>query len=136
LFKNSLVQFYAKNIFQIPVFFSKFINWGFFKIKNRTNSKKLGKWSYLKFKKFSLPWLQKKKNFPKIVKHINPNLKYFQIASYYDPLTGYVYLNNSFKKENLNVLDIAPINFLVKLHIYRYNPNNLCLSHFYLLKVT
>lgn len=61
LFKNSLVQFYDKNIFQIPTFFSKFINWGFFKIKNKINNKKIGKWSYLKFKKFSLPWLQKKK---------------------------------------------------------------------------
>ena len=122
LFKNSLVQEHHKNIFQIPTFFSKFINWGFFKIKNKKIKKKIGKWSYLKFKKFSLPWLQKKKNFPKIIKHINPNLKYFKISSYYDPLTGYVYLNNLFKKENLNVLDISPVNFLVKLHTYRYNP--------------
>ena len=121
-FKNSLVVHITKNFLQIPIFFSKFINWSLFKKKNKKLKKIIGKWSYLKFKKFSLPWLQKKKNFPKIVKHICPQLSYFKLSSYYDPLTGYVYDNNLFEKKNLHVWDFSKINYLVKLHVYRYNP--------------
>ena len=83
--------------------------------------KKIGKWSYLNFKKFQHPWLQKKKNFPKVVKHLKPNLNFLYKTTQYDPGTGALVFFNKINDYDLTFSEILKANYLTKLHGYRYN---------------
>lgn len=117
------------NILKLPIFFNSLFNWKFLKKKNYFWKKKIGRWSYLNFKRATQPWLQRKKNAPKQIKHIKPKFFFLRTSSYWDMMTGYLYLLPQSYKFLFPVLDDFKVNLLVKLHMYRYKSNNTCMSH-------
>lgn len=114
----------TKNIIKFPIFFNNFFKWRFLKKRNYILKKKIGRWSFLNFKRFKFPWLQRKKNTPKNVNHIQPSLHSFFYIGNLDRLTGCLLLNANLKNYTLPVLDTFKSNFLVKLHMYRYKSNS------------
>ncbi len=125
-FKTFLTQKNSK-VVKLPLFFAYYFNWKFLKKKNYYLKKKVGRWSFLNFKRATRPWLQRKKNAPKQVKHIQPNCFFLKKYSQWDVMTGYLYL----KYENLSfmfpITDNFKVNFLIKLHMYRYKSNKKCI---------
>ncbi len=117
------------NILKLPLFFNSLFNWKFLKKRNYFWKKKIGRWSYLNFKRATQPWLQRKKNAPKQIKHIKPKFFFFKTSSYWDVMTGYLYLLPQSYKFLFPVLDDFKVNLLIKLHMYRYKSNNICMSH-------
>lgn len=111
-------------IIKLPLFFNKVFNWRFLKKRNYILKKKIGRWSFLNFKRFKFPWLQRKKHSPKGVNHIQPNIQTFFQLGYLDKLTGYFMLNTELKKFTLPALETFKANSLIKLHMYRYKSNN------------
>lgn len=114
----------TKNIIKLPLFFNNFFNWRFLKRRNYILKKKIGRWSFLNFKRFKFPWLQRKKNTPKNVNHIQPSLHSFLYLGNLDKITGYLMLNSEIENFTLPVLDTFKSNYLIKLHMYRYKSNN------------
>jgi hypothetical protein len=106
-----------------PIFFKKKINWNYFNLKPKKLKSRIAKWSYLNFKRFSFPWLQKKKNFPKVVRHLKTEFSFLKKNSQYDPMTGYIFLLTDLYKFSLTFDQVFKSNYLIKLHNYRYNAN-------------
>lgn len=121
--KKILIIKVSPSIFFLPTSFSNVINWKFLKTKTFKNKKKISRWSYLNFKRWQFPWLQKKKNFPKIIKHITPTLSCLKSLTHFDPITGYLLFFSKIYNYQLSIGDSFKINFLVKLHMYRYKSN-------------
>lgn len=120
-FLKKIVVTTENNIVFTPLFFANYFNWKFFKKKNFRNRKKIGKWSFLNFKRYICPWLTKKKNFPSRLKHLRPHFTQFNYNSQFDPLTGYIVLFDKFTNYTVPAIDYFKINALIKLHTYRYN---------------
>lgn len=120
-FKQLLVTKLNRSIYLLPLSFFKLINWRKEKKKSFKSRKKIGKWSYLNYKRSQYPWLQKKKNFPKIIKHLEPNTNTFKKFMQYDPGTGAVVFFRSLNKFSLDFSEMFKANYLIKLHGYRYN---------------
>ena len=119
--KDLLVINLKGQVYLLPVSFLRLVNWKKQKKKSFKIRKKIGKWSYLNFRKFQQPWLQKKKNFPKIVKHLKPNISILYKTSQYDPGTGALILFNKLNDYDLTFSELLKVNYLTKLHGYRYN---------------
>lgn len=120
-FLRSVLTTSKNNIIFTPLFFSNYFNWNFFKKKNFRRRKKVGKWSYLNFKRYVCPWLTKKKNFPKRIKHLRPNFNYLKNISQFDPLTGYLALFTKPYNYTVSPIEYFKLNSLIKLHTYRYH---------------
>ncbi len=116
----------SKNILKLPIFLSNNINWSILKKKNFILKKKIGKWSYLSYKKFQQPWLQTKKNYPKYIKHAEPNSIKSLLNCSWDVITNTVYLNKEHHLFTFPTKDNFKINWQIKLHMYRYKSNNKC----------
>jgi len=86
----------------------------------------MGKWSYLGFKRFTYPWLQKKKNFPKLIKHLQPRLSLFKQLTQYDLFTNYIFFIKKTLKFNVPVTEELKNNFFIKSHMFRYNASSIC----------
>lgn len=127
-FKLYIVE-YSKSILRIPMLFTNFFKWKILKRKSFFLRKKMGRWSYLNFRRATCPWLQRKKNTPKINYHIQPNMFYFHAISYWDFMTGFLYLEEDVRSDCVPPFDQFKTNLLVKLHMYRYKANNKCISH-------
>jgi len=127
-FKLYIVE-YSKNILRIPMLFTNFFKWKILKRRSFFLRKKMGRWSYLNFRRATCPWLQRKKNTPKINYHIQPNMFYFHAISYWDFMTGFLYLEEDVRRDCVPPFDQFKTNLLVKLHMYRYKANNKCISH-------
>lgn len=124
--QEALVWKLSDDIFSLPLLGKKIIKWKFFKKKNFRHIKKMGKWSYLGFKRFTCPWLQKKKKFPKLLKHLQPRVTLFKQLTQFDIFTNYIFF---FKKKvnfSLPVIDEFKNNFFIKSHMFRYNASNKC----------
>ena len=126
-FKLYIVE-YSKNILRIPMLFTNFFRWKILKKRSFFLRKKMGRWSYLNFRRATCPWLQRKKNTPKINYHIQPNMFYFHAISYWDFMTGFLYLEEDVRQHSVPPYDQFKTNLLVKLHMYRYKANNKCIS--------
>lgn len=113
----------SAKIISLPIISNQYISWSFFKKKNSKLKHKLGKWSFLNFKKFLYPWLQKKKNFPKIVEHIQPKFLYLSQLMQLDPSTNYLYLTKKLNKFFTPISENLKLNFYLKLHMFRYKAN-------------
>lgn len=122
-FKLYIVE-YTKNILRIPMLFTNFFRWKILKRRSFFLRKKMGRWSYLNFRRATCPWLQRKKNTPKINYHIQPNMFYFHAISYWDFMTGFLYLEEDVRAHSVPPFDQFKTNLLVKLHMYRYKPNS------------
>lgn len=118
---------YTNSIVRIPLIFTNFFKWDILKRRSYLLRKKMGRWSYLNFRRATCPWLQRKKNTPKISYHIQPNLQYFNSISYWDFMTGFLYLEEDLKVHSLPVVNQFKSNLLTKLHIYRYKANKKCM---------
>lgn len=114
----------TSSIIKLPFFFSRFFSWQFLKKKSYYLKKKIGRWSFLNFKRSRFPWLQRKKNIPKIANHVQPNCHFLRHLSYLDPMTGYAYLNSDLDLFTFPVVDSFKANYHIKLHMYRYKSNN------------
>jgi hypothetical protein len=118
----SIVKF-TDNLIMIPIFFQRKINWNFFKNKSKRLYNRLSRWSYLNFKRYSFPWLQRKKNFPKLTKHLQPNFLIFKKITQFDPMTGYLIILKEITQFSISFDQIFKTNYLLKLHNYRYKAN-------------
>jgi len=127
--KKNLIEI-NKNIIILPLISSKFISWQSLKRKTFKLKKKTGKWSYLNYRRYACPWLQRKKNFPKDIKHIVPNFFIFKQLSFFDSLTGYAYISDLLVDKTLPFSENFKTNLLIRLHMYRYKSNTICLLHF------
>ena len=116
-----------KNILKLPIFISKNINWNILKKKNYILKKKIGKWSYLNYKRFQQPWLQSKKNYPKYINHSEPNKLNSLINCSWDIITSTIYLHKQHHLFTFPTKDNFKVNWQIKLHMYRYKSNNCCL---------
>ena len=131
---NSLESFCKLNLVQnngsilkLPMFFCDFFKWKFLKKRNLFLKKRIGKWSFLNFKRSNCPWLQKKKNAPKTIKHIQSNCHYLNYVSNWDVMTGSLHLSKFTHKHLFPVSDDFKVNSLIKLHMYRYKSNKKCM---------
>jgi len=125
--KNSVVEC-NREVLKLPLFFSNFFNWKLLQKRSFFLKKKIGRWSFLNFKRANLPWLQRKKTPPKAINHVQPNCHFLKYLSYWDPMTGYLQM---FEKPELDLLPVNndfKTNYLVKLHMYRYKSNKKCTS--------
>ena len=122
-YKNILIE---KNnqVVKLPIFFSKIFKWKYLKKKNYILKKKIGRWSFLNFKRSKYPWLQKKKNSPKSIDHSQPNTQTLSYLSQWDPMTGFLHLDYKVKGFIFPVTDDFKTNYQIKLHMYRYKANN------------
>ncbi len=121
---------YSKQVARIPMIFTQFFKWKSLKRRSFILRKKVGRWSYLNFRRSTCPWLQKKKNTPKIHKHIQPNLFYFNCMSYWDFMTGFIFTHETLRTHSLAPSNQFKANLLVKLHMYRYKANKKCMLLF------
>lgn len=119
--KQLLILKLSEFIYLLPVGFFKLLNWKKEKKKSFKARKKIGKWSYLNFRKFQRPWLQKKKNFPKVIKHLKPNITTLRKTIQYDPGTGSILILRKLENFSLSFSELLKANYMVKLHGYRYN---------------
>lgn len=124
--KNLLIS-KEKEILKLPLVYSKYFNWELLKKKNYALKKKIGRWSYLNFKRSQCPWLQRKKSAPKAINHIQPNSQYLNYLSSWDPVTSSIHLKSTLPKFHIPVVDEFKVNYHVKLHMYRYKPNTKCM---------
>jgi hypothetical protein len=120
-FKQLLVLKLNPSIYLLPIGFFKLIHWRNQTIKPLKAKKIIGRWSYLNYKRSQYPWLQKKKNFPKSIKHLKPNSSSLKKPLQYDPATGAVVFFRPIDNFSLNFSEMFKANLLVKLHGYRYN---------------
>ena len=54
-YKNILIENINDSIVKIPMFFSKYLDWRLLKKRNFRLKKKVGKWSYLNFRRATCP---------------------------------------------------------------------------------
>lgn len=125
-FKLYIVE-YSNSIVRIPMIFANFFKWNLLKRRNFILRKKMGRWSYLNFRRATCPWLQRKKNTPKINKHIQPNFYQFSAISYWDFMSGFLYLSENLKSHAIPPVNQFKTNLLIKLHMYRYKANKKCM---------
>ncbi len=125
--KNILIENHNNSILKLPLVLSKILKFKLLKKKNYYARKKVGKWSYLNFRRATCPWLQRKKNSPKLAKHLQPNLFYMNYVSHWDFMTGYVFLEEKLDLHTIPVSNEFKTNFLLKLHMYRYKSNKKCM---------
>ncbi len=122
-----LKEFYINkltcNLLIIPIYFQRKINWNFYKNRSKRLHSRLSRWSYLNFKRYSFPWLQRKKNFPKLVKHLNSNFLILKKLTHFDPMTGYLLILKKITQFSISFDQIFKTNYLLKLHNYRYKAN-------------
>jgi len=123
--KLNLVQV-SGSILKLPMFFCDFFKWKFLKKRNFFLKKKIGKWSFLNFKRSNCPWLQRKKNAPKAIKHIQSNCHYLSYISNWDVMTSSLHIHKFMHKHLFPVSDDFKVNSLIKLHMYRYKSNKKC----------
>ncbi len=121
--KNILVVKVSDSVFFLPTTLSNLFNWKFLKKKNFFKKKKISRWSYLNYKRWQFPWLQRKKNFPKNIKHVQPTCNVFKSLTQFDTLTGYLLYFGNLGTYELSPNELFKVNFLTKLHMYRYNSN-------------
>lgn len=114
------------SLLKLPFFFSNFFSWHILLRKNFIINTKISKWMYLNFKRSQLPWLQSKKNSPKIINHIQPNAYILQSMSNWDLVTNTILLNKKIKLFTFPVKDSFKVNWQIKLHLYRYKSNHKC----------
>lgn len=124
ILKKSLIELTGQKIIKLPIFFQNIFKWKVLKRNNFYLRKKVGKWSFLNFRRATCPWLQRKKNSPKTALHIQPQLFYLNANSHWDSMTGYLFLPQKLPKHVLPVRDEFKTNLLIKLHMYRYKSNN------------
>ncbi len=125
--KTILIENHKNMVLKIPTIFSKVLKLKLLKKKNYYARKKVGKWSYLNFRRATCPWLQRKKNSPKLANHLQPNLFYLNYISQWDSMTGYIFLEEAVENHALSVSNEFKTNFLLKLHMYRYKSNKKCM---------
>lgn len=125
--KTNLVELSSFGVLKLPLLFSKILKWKILKYKNLSARKHMSKWSYLNFKRATCPWLQPKKNSPKVSVHLQPNIFYFNYLSYWDTMTGYLLFDESLHQHSLPVSEQFKTNFLLKLHMYRYKATKKCI---------
>lgn len=123
-FKRSLVN-KDQTVLKLPLMFNSFFNWKILKKKNYFLKKKIGRWSYLNFKRSQLPWLQRKKNSPKAVNHIQPNNQLLNSLGNWDIMTGSVHLTKNLPLFTFPTKDSFKVNWQIKLHMYRYKSNRI-----------
>lgn len=123
ILKYFILSSYKNKIFILPRFISKYLVWSYFSKRKKYLNRKISKWSYLRYKKFICPWLQRKKRFPKKLKHLLPKNYLTRIITHYDPLSNYIWVNEKKPKQVLNPFNIFKTNFYLKLHMYRYKPD-------------
>ena len=121
--KKIMVIKASNSIFFLPRTFSGVINWKFLKKKSFRLRKKIGRWSYLNYKRWQFPWLQKKKTFPNCIKHLKPIFNILKNLTHYDPITGYLLFFHKLQKYQLSFTESLKTNALTKIHMYRYNSN-------------
>ena len=121
--KEILIRKASNSVYFLPIILSNIVHWKFICENNIIKKKIINRWSYLKYKHWQFPWLQKKKNFPKIIKHIQPNIEVLKKLTHYDTMTGYLLFFYEVKKFQLSFTECFKVNFSVKIHMYRYNSN-------------
>ena len=124
--KNILVENHNNSIIKVPLFFSRFLRWVVLKRRDYRLRKKVGRWSYLNFKRATRPWLQRKKNTPKIAKHIQPKSQYLGSISQFDIMTGCIHIGEPLLTHMIPPANEFKVNFLIRLHMYRYKSNTKC----------
>lgn len=119
----------GRNIIQLPYFITTILNWKVLQKKNFLQKKKIGRWSFLNFKRATLPWLQKKKHAPKLIKHLQPKCFFLNYISWWDVMTNSLLIQADNYNYMFPVLDEFKVNSLIKLHMYRYKSNTKCMWH-------
>ena len=71
-FKYNFVE-HIGSVIKLPLLSLNKFNWRFLIKKSFFIKKKIGKWSYLNYKRSQFPWLQRKKNSPKNINHTQPS---------------------------------------------------------------
>lgn len=110
-------------ILKLPYFLSSMFNWNILKKKNYILRKKIGRWSYLSYKRSQLPWLQNKKNSPKAINHIQPNPFNLTANCTWDVMTNTIFLHKELFLFTFPTKDNFKVNWQIKLHMYRYHAN-------------
>lgn len=123
IYKSNLIECFKQPIILLPLFHVNFFQWKSLKKRNFKLRKKIGKWSFLNFKKSVFPWLQKRKNFPKQIHHIQPNIKLLKYTSQFDIMTSSLCLLKPLDSIMLDIINHCKTNSLIKLHMYRYKAN-------------
>jgi hypothetical protein len=118
--KQLITYMPTNNLVFLPMFYSNVINWNFFSKRAFVSKKIVSRWSYLNYKRAVCPWLQRKKNFPKRIKHLLPNFVFFKSITQYDPTTNYLFITKKLVNYSLPFTEQFKINYLTKLHMYRY----------------
>ena len=113
----------GSRILKLPYFLSSMFNWNILKKKNYILRKKIGRWSYLSYKRSQLPWLQNKKNSPKAINHIQPNLFNLTANCTWDVMTNTIFLHKELFLFTFPTKDNFKVNWQIKLHMYRYKAN-------------
>lgn len=127
-FKKYFITWISSNVLALPMLTRKYVNWRILKKKVYKLRKKVGKWSYLNFKRYNLPWLQKRKNFPKFIKHLQPNVLVLSYLAQLEPSTNYMFTVKQLKKIYIPMTDYMKVNYFIKLHMFRYKANKTCMS--------
>lgn len=125
-FFKSLIVDQQSNILKLPFFFRDMFQWTAVKKKNYIMRKKVGRWSFLNYKRSQLPWLQNKKNSPKNINNLQPNKLVLLSISNWDTATNTIYLSRQLEPFIFPTKDNFKVNWQVKLHMYRYKSNKIC----------
>ncbi len=125
-FKYNLVE-KIKSVIKLPLLFLYKFNWRVLIKKSFFIKKKIGKWSYLNYKRSQFPWLQRKKNSPKGINHTQPNKVVLMSISNWDILTNTIFIHKNVDPFVFQTKDNFKTNWQIKLNLYRYNSNNQCL---------
>ena len=121
-FKDIFVE-NTKSILKLPLFFFKKFNWSVLVKKTFFMKKRIGKWSYLNYKRSQLPWLQRKKNSPKNINHIQPNKLVLMAISSWDILSNTLFLHKKLEPFVFQTKDNFKVNWQIKLNLFRYKSN-------------
>lgn len=121
-FKDIFVE-NTKSILKLPLFFFKKFNWSVLVKKTFFMKKRIGKWSYLNYKRSQLPWLQRKKNSPKNINHTQPNKLVLMAISSWDILSNTLFLHKKLEPFVFQTKDNFKVNWQIKLNLFRYKSN-------------
>lgn len=121
-FKYTFVE-NTKSILKLPLFFFKKFNWSVLVKKTFFMKKRIGKWSYLNYKRSQLPWLQRKKNSPKNINHTQPNKLVLMAISSWDILSNTLFLHKKLEPFVFQTKDNFKVNWQIKLNLFRYKSN-------------
>ena len=124
-FKYTFVE-QSKSIVKLPIFLFNKFNWSVLVRKAFFIKKRIGKWSYLNYKRSQLPWLQRKKNSPKNINHTQPNKLVLMAVSSWDIMTNALFIHKKIEPFVFQTKDNFKINWQIKLNLFRYKSNKPC----------